>query len=186
MFAIAAPSGAPTGEEGLQRASREDPVPHCHHVNSTMLRAVVGDLPELDPRQPRGHLHGLRRCPGCPTIRASRRGRRREPVHRQGRPIYMSLRSLRAHRHHPRLHPRDRARGSARGRHQAPDLGDDIYLADEVLHRHRRRGHPDPRARRPPDPGEGRRGPVTEKIQTRFFDVVNGRAPEYAHWLAHV
>ena len=34
--------------------------------------------------------------------------------------------------------------------------------------------------------GEGKRGPVTEKIQTRFFDVVNGRAPEYAHWLAHV
>ncbi|MBX3683273.1 MAG: branched-chain amino acid transaminase, partial [Thauera sp.] len=34
--------------------------------------------------------------------------------------------------------------------------------------------------------GSGSRGPVTEKIQTRFFDVVNGRAPEYAHWLAHV
>ena len=34
--------------------------------------------------------------------------------------------------------------------------------------------------------GAGQRGPVTEKIQSRFFDVVNGRAPEYAHWLAHV
>ncbi|MFN3986455.1 MAG: branched-chain amino acid transaminase [Rhodocyclaceae bacterium] len=34
--------------------------------------------------------------------------------------------------------------------------------------------------------GEGRRGPITEKIQARFFDIVNGRAPEYARWLSHV
>lgn len=34
--------------------------------------------------------------------------------------------------------------------------------------------------------GAGSRGPVTEKIQTRFFDVVNGRAPEYHHWLTRI
>ena len=34
--------------------------------------------------------------------------------------------------------------------------------------------------------GEGRRGPVTEKIQSAFFDIVNGRNPKYAHWLTLV
>jgi branched-chain amino acid aminotransferase len=34
--------------------------------------------------------------------------------------------------------------------------------------------------------GEGRRGPVTQKIQARFFDIVNGRAPEYEHWLSFI
>jgi len=32
----------------------------------------------------------------------------------------------------------------------------------------------------------GSRGPVTEKIQTAFFDVVNGRNAKYAHWLTKV
>ena len=34
--------------------------------------------------------------------------------------------------------------------------------------------------------GDGSRGPITEKIQSAFFDIVNGRNPKYAHWLAHV
>ncbi|QTD45163.1 branched-chain amino acid transaminase [Ottowia testudinis] len=34
--------------------------------------------------------------------------------------------------------------------------------------------------------GEGQRGPVTEKIQSAFFDIVNGRNPKYAHWLTKV
>ncbi|WP_422018545.1 branched-chain amino acid transaminase [Roseateles sp.] len=29
----------------------------------------------------------------------------------------------------------------------------------------------------------GSRGPITEKIQSAFFDIVNGRNPKYAHWL---
>ena len=32
----------------------------------------------------------------------------------------------------------------------------------------------------------GARGPVTEKIQNAFFDIVNGRNPKYAHWLTPV
>ena len=32
----------------------------------------------------------------------------------------------------------------------------------------------------------GSRGPITEKIQSAFFDIVNGRNPKYAHWLAKV
>ncbi|WP_018228381.1 branched-chain amino acid transaminase [Methyloversatilis universalis] len=34
--------------------------------------------------------------------------------------------------------------------------------------------------------GTGSRGPITEKIQARFFDAVNGRAPEYHHWLTRI
>ena len=34
--------------------------------------------------------------------------------------------------------------------------------------------------------GAGSRGPVTEKIQSAFFDIVNGRNPKYAHWLTKV
>jgi len=32
----------------------------------------------------------------------------------------------------------------------------------------------------------GSRGPITEKIQSAFFDIVNGRNPQYAHWLTQV
>lgn len=31
--------------------------------------------------------------------------------------------------------------------------------------------------------GAGKRGPVTEKLQARFFDVVTGKSPAHAHWL---
>jgi branched-chain amino acid aminotransferase len=34
--------------------------------------------------------------------------------------------------------------------------------------------------------GAGSRGPVTEKVQNAFFDIVNGRNPKYAHWLTKV
>jgi len=34
--------------------------------------------------------------------------------------------------------------------------------------------------------GAGSRGPITEKIQAAFFDIVNGRNPKYAHWLTLV
>ncbi|MEO6276355.1 branched-chain amino acid transaminase [Roseateles sp.] len=32
----------------------------------------------------------------------------------------------------------------------------------------------------------GRRGPITEKIQAAFFDIVHGRNPKYAEWLTRV
>jgi len=34
--------------------------------------------------------------------------------------------------------------------------------------------------------GGGARGPVTEQIQSRYFDAVYGRADEYAGWLTLV
>jgi branched-chain amino acid aminotransferase len=34
--------------------------------------------------------------------------------------------------------------------------------------------------------GAGQRGPITEKIQAAFFDIVHGRNPKYAAWLTPV
>lgn len=34
--------------------------------------------------------------------------------------------------------------------------------------------------------GEGRRGPVTEKLQSTFFDIVGGRNSKYAGWLSPI
>ncbi|MGA1318973.1 MAG: branched-chain amino acid transaminase [Rubrivivax sp.] len=34
--------------------------------------------------------------------------------------------------------------------------------------------------------GAGERGPITEKIQSAFFDIVGGRNPKYAQWLSPV
>ncbi len=34
--------------------------------------------------------------------------------------------------------------------------------------------------------GSGTRGPITERIQSRFFDAVHGRIPEYEEWLTYV
>lgn len=34
--------------------------------------------------------------------------------------------------------------------------------------------------------GEGKRGPITEKLQSLFFDVVAGKVPKYQHWLTLV
>lgn len=34
--------------------------------------------------------------------------------------------------------------------------------------------------------GPGRRGPITKAVQTRFFDIVEGRAPDVHGWLTYV
>lgn len=34
--------------------------------------------------------------------------------------------------------------------------------------------------------GNGSRGPITEKLQTLYFDVVQGRNEKYKHWLTFV
>ena len=34
--------------------------------------------------------------------------------------------------------------------------------------------------------GNGKRGPITEKIQTAFFDIVKGKNSAYDHWLTYV
>ncbi len=60
---------------------------------------------------------------------------------------------------------------------------DDIYLADEAFFTGTAAEVTPIRELDNRQIGIGSRGPVTEKIQQRFFDAVNGRIPEYKHWL---
>ena len=34
--------------------------------------------------------------------------------------------------------------------------------------------------------GDGTRGPITEKLQTLFFDVVQGKNDQYSEWLSYL
>jgi branched-chain amino acid aminotransferase len=34
--------------------------------------------------------------------------------------------------------------------------------------------------------GEGKRGPITEKLQSMYFDVVKGKSAKHADWLTLV
>ncbi|THF62293.1 branched-chain amino acid transaminase [Pseudothauera nasutitermitis] len=63
---------------------------------------------------------------------------------------------------------------------------DDIYIADEAFFTGTAAEVTPIRELDDRGIGEGRRGPLTTRIQARFFDVVGGRAPEYQHWLAYV
>ncbi|MBT0962584.1 branched-chain amino acid transaminase [Denitromonas iodatirespirans] len=63
---------------------------------------------------------------------------------------------------------------------------DDIYIADEAFFTGTAAEVTPIRELDNRVIGEGKRGPVTEKLQARFFEIVNGRAPEYDHWLTYV
>jgi branched-chain amino acid aminotransferase len=63
---------------------------------------------------------------------------------------------------------------------------DDIYIADEAFFTGTAAEVTPIRELDSRVIGAGKRGPVTEKLQSMFFDVVNGRNPKYAHWLAHI
>jgi branched-chain amino acid aminotransferase len=67
-----------------------------------------------------------------------------------------------------------------------PLTRDDVYLADEAFFSGTAAEITPIRELDGRTIGAGRRGPVTEKIQTVFFDVVNGRAAKYRHWLTPV
>src|SRR6185369_9590915 len=63
---------------------------------------------------------------------------------------------------------------------------DDIYTADEAFFTGTAAEVTPIRELDNRSIGEGKRGPVTARIQARFFDIVNGRAPEYEHWLSFI
>jgi len=63
---------------------------------------------------------------------------------------------------------------------------DDIYIADEAFFTGTAAEVTPIRELDDRVIGAGSRGPVTQKIQARYFDIVNGRAPEYEHWLSYV
>jgi branched-chain amino acid aminotransferase len=63
---------------------------------------------------------------------------------------------------------------------------DDIYIADEAFFTGTAAEVTPIRELDGRQIGEGRRGPITTKIQSLFFDVVNGKVPAHADWLAPV
>jgi branched-chain amino acid aminotransferase len=60
---------------------------------------------------------------------------------------------------------------------------DDIYIADECFFTGTAAEVTPIRELDRLSIGAGRRGPITEKIQAAFFDIVNGRNAKYAEWL---
>ncbi|MFM7697551.1 MAG: branched-chain amino acid transaminase [Limnohabitans sp.] len=80
--------------------------------------------------------------------------------------------------------------------HIAKDLGleivqkritrDEVYIADEAFFTGTAAEVTPIRELDRIEIGAGSRGPITEKIQSAFFDIVNGRNPKYAHWLTAV
>jgi len=67
-----------------------------------------------------------------------------------------------------------------------PMTRDDVYLADEAFFSGTAAEITPIRELDGRVIGSGRRGPVTEKIQTAFFDAVSGRTPRYREWLTPV
>lgn len=63
---------------------------------------------------------------------------------------------------------------------------DDIYIADEAFFTGTAAEVTPIRELDNRRIGQGSRGPVTERMQTAFFDVVNGRNAKYHHWLTKV
>jgi branched-chain amino acid aminotransferase len=63
---------------------------------------------------------------------------------------------------------------------------DDIYVADEAFFTGTAAEVTPIRELDNRQIGAGRRGPVTTKIQSLFFDVVNGKVPARAEWLTPV
>ena len=63
---------------------------------------------------------------------------------------------------------------------------DDIYIADEAFFTGTAAEVTPIRELDGRQIGAGRRGPLTTKIQSLFFDVVNGKVPAHADWLSPV
>jgi branched-chain amino acid aminotransferase len=63
---------------------------------------------------------------------------------------------------------------------------DDIYIADEAFFTGTAAEVTPIRELDNRTIGAGCRGPITTKIQSMFFDVVNGKVPAHADWLSYI
>ncbi|KPK26654.1 MAG: branched-chain amino acid aminotransferase [Betaproteobacteria bacterium SG8_40] len=63
---------------------------------------------------------------------------------------------------------------------------DDVYIADEAFFTGTAAEVTPIRELDNRQIGNGKRGPITEKLQAMFFDVVNGRSPTHKAWLTHI
>ena len=186
--AIAAwPWGAYLGEEGLEKGIRVKTSSYTrHHVNSTMPRAklsgtypnsILANLEVTKQGYDEALLldnQGFVAEGAGENLFMVKDGKVYEPE------IASALTGI----------TRDSVITIARGLgyevHSKRLTRDDIYLADEAFFTGTAAEVTPIRELDDRDIGEGRRGPITARIQARFFDAVNGRAPEYENWLSYV
>ena len=63
---------------------------------------------------------------------------------------------------------------------------DDVYVADEAFFTGTAAEITPIRELDNRQIGEGKRGPVTTRLQSLFFDCANGRVPAHEDWLSYV
>ena len=187
-IAIAAwPWGAYLGADGLEKGIRVKTSSFArHHVNVTMARAkiastyansILANMEATDHGYDEGLLLDVDGfvAEGAgenlfivkdgviyePEIASALTGITRNTIHRLAKDLGLSLITRRLTR-------------------------DDVYIADEAFFTGTAAEVTPIRELDGRVIGAGKRGPVTEKLQTAFFDIVNGRSEKYNEWLAYV
>ena len=187
--AIAAwPWGAYLGEEGLQKGIRVKTSSYTrHHVNSTMPRA------KLSATYPNSILANLEvtRQGYDEALLLDASGFVSEGA---GENLFIIKKGV--------VYTPDLSAGALNGItrdtifHICSDLGlklvekritrDEVYICDEAFFTGTAAEVTPIRELDRIELGAGSRGPITEKIQAAFFDIVNGRNSKYAEWLTRV
>ncbi len=186
--AIAAwPWGAYLGADGLEKGIRVKTSSFArHHVNVTMARAkiastyansILANMEAVDHGYDEGLLLDVDGfvAEGAgenlfivkdgviyePEIASALTGITRNTIHRLAKDLDLSLVTRRLTR-------------------------DDVYIADEAFFTGTAAEVTPIRELDGRVIGAGKRGPITEKLQSAFFDIVNGRSEKYNDWLAYV
>jgi branched-chain amino acid aminotransferase len=186
--AIAAwPWGAYLGADGLEKGIRVKTSSFArHHVNVTMARAkiastyansILANMEAVDHGYDEGLLLDVDGfvAEGAgenlfivkdgviyePEIASALTGITRNTIHRLAKDLGLSLVTRRLTR-------------------------DDVYIADEAFFTGTAAEVTPIRELDGRTIGAGKRGPITEKLQSAFFDIVNGRSEKYNDWLAYV
>jgi branched-chain amino acid aminotransferase len=187
-LAIAAwPWGAYLGADGLEKGIRVKTSSFArHHVNVTMARAkiastyansILANMEAVDHGYDEGLLLDVDGfvAEGAgenlfivkdgviyePEIASALTGITRNTIHRLAKDLGLSLVTRRLTR-------------------------DDVYIADEAFFTGTAAEVTPIRELDGRVIGAGKRGPITEKLQSAFFDIVNGRSEKYNDWLAYV
>ncbi len=186
--AIAAwPWGAYLGADGLEKGIRVKTSSFArHHVNVTMARAkiastyansILANMEATDHGYDEGLLLDVDGfvAEGAgenlfivkdgviyePEIASALTGITRNTIHRLAKDLDLALVTRRLTR-------------------------DDVYIADEAFFTGTAAEVTPIRELDGRVIGAGKRGPITEKLQTAFFDIANGRSEKYNDWLAYV
>ncbi|GAA3967044.1 branched-chain amino acid transaminase [Allohahella marinimesophila] len=69
---------------------------------------------------------------------------------------------------------------------EKPITRDEVYIADEAFFTGTAAEVTPIRMLDERQIGEGKRGPITEKLQSLYYDVVKGRRDDYAEWLSYL